>query len=46
MPPEETTPPGTSRSAPPDPIRSTEIWLLPTSTAIRNWPSGEICSAP
>src|SRR6266581_2477563 len=27
-------------------IGSTEIWLLPASAAIRNRPSGEICSAP
>src|SRR6266702_1512484 len=45
-PPEETTPSCTSLSEPSPWIRSTEIWLLPASAAIRNRPSGEICSAP
>lgn len=37
---------GTSLSEPLGLIRSTETWLLPASTASRNRPSGEICSAP
>ena len=45
-PPEETTPPRIRRSDPPGVTPSTEIWLLAASTAIRNRPSGEICSAP
>ena len=32
---EETTPPGTSWGLPSHKIRSTEIWLLPASTASR-----------
>jgi hypothetical protein len=36
---EETTPCGTSSSAPFDVIRSTDIWLLPASTAITKRPS-------
>jgi hypothetical protein len=46
VPRDDTVPPGTRLSAPPGLIRSTEIWLLPASTAIRNRPLAEIWSAP
>jgi hypothetical protein len=46
VPREETTPPGSRLREPPEWTRSTEIWLLPASTAIRNRPSAENCSAP
>src|SRR5215472_11030363 len=39
---EETTPPCTRLREPSEWTRSTEIWLLPASTAIRNRPSAEL----
>ena len=45
MPPEGTGLP-TSWSEPSKLTRSTEIWLLPASTAIKKRPSGGIFSAP
>ena len=46
MPFEETTPFCTGASEPPRVIRSTEIWLLPASTAITNGPSEAVWIAP
>src|SRR5260221_8532355 len=46
MPPEETVPPGTWKSEPSGRILSTEIVLLPASTAITNLPSAVAWIAP
>jgi hypothetical protein len=46
LPPEETVPPPMLPSSPSGLMRSTEIWLLPASTASRYFPSGLTWSAP